>query len=199
MAVGHLIQQFNKFLESGVPAAIEILSGDIERLINAAPGSLATLDKTDDWSFVIKAHAFLEGSISLLLSASLDPRLRSVFNKLELGRQETGKLEFCKALDLLDSAERGFIRALSQLRNRLAHDPRYIAFSFTPYLESLDTQQRQSFYKAIAFEQSEDALKNARENPKNIITSRVFLLALTVLAIAKKTDTPVAPLVTPDE
>ena len=102
---------------------VEVLAArlsHIEQQLEAPAGSLATLPHHDDWSVLIKSHALVEGAVSSMLSAALDPRLRKVFSLLELGKDSTGKLEFAKALDMLTSEQRAFVRELSKMRNLVA-------------------------------------------------------------------------------
>jgi hypothetical protein len=125
---------------------------NFEEQLKAPEGSLATLPFLDDWSMVIKAHALVEGAVSQLLAAALDQRLQGLFSRLELGHEVTGKLEFCKALGLLTSSERGFVRKLSEVRNKLAHDHTYLSFTFDGYIAKMEKKQRTSFYESVLFE-----------------------------------------------
>jgi hypothetical protein len=57
-------------LADGITKVAQAAIAAIETSIDAAPGSLLALKDADDWSFVIKAHALLEGAASLLSSTS---------------------------------------------------------------------------------------------------------------------------------
>ena len=102
---------FNKHLQLPENTTLGILSGD-------------------DWSFVIRSHAVIEALVSALLATQLDRRLVPLFNRLELGDVDFGKLAFAKALGLLSSDQRRFISLLSTLRNKLAHNPTHLSFNF---------------------------------------------------------------------
>jgi hypothetical protein len=112
-------------------------------------GFLDRLVLEDDWSLVIKAHALVEATITHLLTAAVDVRLRKVFERLELSDRDKGKIVFAEALGLIGGAERRFIRQLSEVRNKLVHDVRQVSFTFDNYLQSLDKNQRSSFLDAV--------------------------------------------------
>jgi hypothetical protein len=125
---------------------------EMEKDLEAPSGSLTTLPHQDDWSVVIKCHALVEGAVSGMLSAALDARLRKIFNLLELGKEDTGKLEFAKALGMLTPEQRAFVRELSKMRNLLAHDLRHLNFTLNAYLGSLPTaDRRKQFVDALCF------------------------------------------------
>jgi hypothetical protein len=132
--------------------AVAGVAASTEKALNAPAGSIVSLILNDDWSFVIKSHALIEGAISMMLGGVLDQRLLPIFSKIELGRVDAGKLAFSKALDLTTSAERRFIVELSKLRNILAHDMRYIGFTFDSYLTALDSKQRAAFVESMAMD-----------------------------------------------
>lgn len=108
------------------------------------------VSEEDDWSFVIKAHALVEATITHLLTAAVDARLRGVFERLELSNSQTGKAVFAEKLGLIGEAERKFIRWFSELRNSLVHDVRNVTFTFETYLERLDKNQRSVFSDAVS-------------------------------------------------
>ena len=159
---------------------------DLEDQLKAPRDSLARLLFTDDdWSLVIRGHALIEGAVTLVLSVVIDERLSKVFTRLELGQSDTGKLEFAKALDLLTEGQRRFIRTLSQLRNRLAHDPAYLGFNVADYVKSLDKQQLKVFSDAITFDVAgEPGLTNWKnllaKNPRQALASKIVGLILSV-------------------
>ena len=106
---------------------------EIETQLGLPPGFLHYLyEKEDDWSFVIKTHAFLEAILTHLLAEHLGkPDLLTVFAYLETSNVRTGKLAFVRAFDLLDKGARNFIHSLSELRNALVHDVSNVGFRFT--------------------------------------------------------------------
>jgi hypothetical protein len=145
----------------------------------------------DDWSFVIRSHAIIEGLVSALLATHLDPRLVPLFDRLELGDVNSGKLAFAKALELLNSDQRRFVSLLSTLRNKLAHNPRHLSFDFDVYFESLDKNQRTTFCKVVAADlsgrQREHWMSLIAAKPRATFKARTFmtLLQLFNLVFAK--------------
>lgn len=180
---------YDKLLEDAVKIAIQA----IEKKVGAPPQTMESLVTGDDWSFVIRAHALLEGAVSLLLSAHLDERLRPIFGRLELGREDTGKLEFAKALGVLTKEERGFVRLLSQLRNKLAHDPRHLDFTFSKYLQSASTQARAEFYSVMSNQTSpqhkDKWLEYVASNPRQAVSGRFLILLAQLLLKASSAET----------
>jgi hypothetical protein len=146
----------------------------------------------DDWSFVIRSHAVIEGLVSALLASHLDPKLVPLFDRLELGDVDSGKLAFTKVLGLLSSDQRRFISLLSSLRNKLAHNPKYLSFDFDVHFESLDKNQRATFSKVLAADlsgrQRELWLTLVPAKPRATFKARTFmtLLHLFTLAFARE-------------
>jgi hypothetical protein len=158
---------------------------EIEAQLDAPAGSLVSLvltddDEHDDWSFVVRAHAIIEGAVSQMLAAALDPRLQPVFEKLELARTGTGKLEFAKALGLLNSDQARFIRTLSELRNRCAHDLKHLDFTFGKHAGSLDKQQLRNFIDSLVClmpPDDRDAFRGlACEAPRAVVALNIQML-----------------------
>jgi len=164
---------FNKHLQLPENTTLGILSGD-------------------DWSFVIRCHAVVEGLVSEALARQLDRRLVPLFGRLELGGVDSGKLAFAKALGLLSSDQRQFISLLSTLRNKLAHNPKHLAFDFDAYFESLDKNQRATFCKVLAGDlsgqQREDWMALVREKPRATFKARTFMTLLQLFNLAFAND-----------
>lgn len=126
---------------------------DIENQLGLPVGFLRGLyDHEDDWSFVIKAHAFLEAALTHLLADHLGREdLLPVFAYLETSNVRTGKLAFVKAFDLLDKGARRFIHTLSELRNDLVHEVSNVGFNFAAYVSSLSDKERKEFVGAFDY------------------------------------------------
>lgn len=130
---------------------------DLENEIGVPVGFFGGLLKEDSWSFVIKLHAFFEGLLSNLLAQSLHrEELRDVFSYIELSNTRSGKLVFAQKLNLLDQPAITFIRALSELRNRLVHDPRNVTFQMNEYVHKMDSNQRKAFRKKFGISFSDE-------------------------------------------
>ena len=100
----------------------------------------------NDWSFVIKLHSLIEAAATRLLVVALDkPELEEIISHIELSGKTTGKLAFFKSLDLLDSKSIGFIRSLSEIRNKLVHDVSNVNITLEEYVESLNDSGKKGF------------------------------------------------------
>jgi hypothetical protein len=126
---------------------------EIENQLGLPAGFLRGLyDHEDDWSFVIKSHAFLEAALTHLLAEHLGKEdLLSVFAYLETSNVHTGKLAFVKAFDLLDKGARRFIHTLSELRNDLVHEVSNVGFNFATYVAQLSDKERKEFIGAFDY------------------------------------------------
>ena len=136
-----------------IPEAQERPIADIENQLGLPAGFLRNLyDHEDDWSFVIKSHAFLEAALTHLLADHLDKDdLLPVFAYLETSNVRTGKLAFVKAFDLLDKGARRFIHLLSELRNDLVHEVGNVNFNFETYVTGLSDKERKEFIGAFDY------------------------------------------------
>ena len=124
----------------------------LEALLGLPTGFLARLLDENDWSFVIKVHAFLEAATTHLRVGALGQRsLLGTLARLELSNKTTGKIAFIKSLSLLDDDARRYISTLSELRNDLVHDVRQVTFTFAEYVSSQSESQRKAFVKAFLY------------------------------------------------
>ncbi len=115
-------------------------------------GFLRGLLDEDDWSFVIKAHSFVEAAMTHLLVTHFgNPALEPIFAQLQTSNPRTGKLAFAEACDLLDKPARRFVHSLSELRNHLVHDVSNVGFAFPVYVASLPDRRRREFIKAFDY------------------------------------------------
>lgn len=131
-----------------VENAVSMLEVDL----GIAQGFLIGMEKEDDWSFVIKSHAFAEAAIShLLANAFEEPELHSIFANLDTSNNRFGKLAFLEKLNLLDKDARRFIKSFSELRNLLVHNVSQVSFNFSSYICGFDKQQKDSFCKAFSY------------------------------------------------
>jgi hypothetical protein len=136
-----------------VPPTQERPIADIETQLGLPTGFLLSLyTHEDDWSFVIKAHAFLEAALTHLLADHLGKDdLVPVFAYLETSNVRTGKLAFVKAFDLLDKGARRFIHTLSELRNDLVHEVSNVNFKFGTHVAGLTDKERKEFIGAFDY------------------------------------------------
>lgn len=161
---------------------------DIETQLGLPPGFLVYLyQKEDDWSFVIKMHAFLEAVLTHLLAEYLGkPDLLPVFAYLETSNVRTGKLAFVRAFDLLDKGARRFVHTLSELRNTLVHDVSNVNFHFADYVSQLNERERKDFVGAFdyAFAEVAQAHQWAAEEALSSTIDQIVLTAPRLAIIA---------------
>lgn len=136
----------------------------------------------DDWSFVIKMHAFIEAMVTeLLLTQINDVRIRPTIERLPLCDEQAGKLKMAKDLELLDASERRFIKMFSNLRNNLAHRIENVDFTFKDHINSLDKNQKRSWADTISWyvegETKHFYQEHAMSNPKIIILLGIFIMS----------------------
>jgi hypothetical protein len=127
---------------------------EFERRIGMRPGFFNALIREDDWSFVIKLHAFLEACLTHAICSRLGrPELENVIARLDTSNNQSGKLAFAKKLGLLNKPQRRYVAALSQLRNDLVHDARAVDFRFDAYMSKLTEEQRYQFCVALSLDE----------------------------------------------
>lgn len=134
--------------EESVEASVKAL----ERESGIREGLLEGLRKEDDWSFLIKAHAFVEAAMTHVLSAKLGKgELEDIFSQMELSDKRVGKVAFADALGLLGKDERRLLAAFSELRNRLVHRIENVDFNFATYFAGLNPDQQRNFVSAFSY------------------------------------------------
>ncbi len=173
------------------PNPISMVIRELEQKLGIQPGFFERLKQEDDWSFVIKAHAFLEALLSHKLISSIGKdELRETIASLNVAGGRTSKLAFGAALGLLDDQDKRFITELSALRNLLVHDIRYVDFDLSRHVSQLDSQKRVSFLRAIALLPVSNAevagvdvsalLTEMEQSPKNALWDGVMSFAAKV-------------------
>jgi hypothetical protein len=156
------------------PLTVEEAVALLEFDLGITPGFLTRLADEDDWSFIVKSHAFLEAAISHLLADALsEPTLLSIFARIETSNTRSGKIAFLKKLDLLNEDARRLIHSYSELRNDLVHDVGQVGFTFSAHLKALDKQKTDKFVKAFGYFANGDSFERNGEH----ISTRQFLLA----------------------
>ncbi len=145
--------------------------------------TMSELSKEDDWSFVIKSHAFIEMFTSEFIAKQTeDSKFQSIFKRLPLSDNQIGKLAICKDLGLLDKAQRRFIKFHSELRNSLVHRFENIAFSFSDHINSLSDNDLKNWKKSIIWFPVEGKAKEtwyniAVDHPKTALWFGIAQLA----------------------
>lgn len=170
------------------PASVEDAVRLLEDELSIKRGFLEALFQEDDWSFIIKSHAFLEAAMShALVVATNAPELQSIYSRLEFSNGRTGKVAFGKALGLIESDENRLLRQFSELRNRLVHDVTNVQFDLDEHVRSLDGNQLEQFARAYGYFETHnefeyqgsriDVKEFARLNPKRAIWFSVMNFA----------------------
>ena len=171
-----------------IPQTQERPIADIENQLGLPTGFLLSLyTHEDDWSFVIKSHAFLEAALTHLLADHLGKDdLVPVFAYLETSNVRTGKLAFVKAFDLLDKGARRFIHTLSELRNDLVHEVSNVNFKFDTHVAQLTDRERKEFIGAFdyAFVEVVQASQRQMDDGLRATLDRIVLTAPRLALVA---------------
>jgi hypothetical protein len=190
-----------------IPRAQERPIADIENQLGLPTGFLLSLyTHEDDWSFVIKSHAFLEAALTHLLADHLGKvDLLPIFAYLETSNVRTGKLAFVKAFDLLDKGARRFIHTLSELRNDLVHEVSNVGFKFETHVAQLTDKERKEFIGAFDYafvevaqagqRQMDDRLRATLDRivltaPRLALVSGVAMIGLDIYFRNRGVETP---------
>lgn len=156
-----------------------------EKSFGLSAAFFATLEKDNDWSFVIKVHALIEAALNKLITAALgDNRLMDIVTRLDTGDTRRGKIAFVSALELLPKGDRQFISIMSQLRNEVAHDVSQVEFSFSAWIAKLPTPQFDTFVRSVSRSPDDvktdetlmtERKKHMRQFPTPLIRSIILL------------------------
>lgn len=142
--------------------AIVAAATDLIAEVGLPPEFRAGLNEGDDWTFVIKLHALVEAGVTHALTVHADREgAKELFANLELNNPRTGKVAFASVFLRLESEDRRFLRALSELRNQLVHDVRNVSFTFEKHFAGLNLDQKRNFAKAFAYVDLEGAEESA--------------------------------------
>lgn len=166
----------------------------LEQRLGIPAGFTRRLNREDDWSFVIKAHAFIEALVTHLLVQATDVRLEDVFVRLQLGGR-TGKMAFVKSLGLLTPANQRFVERISAIRNSIVHNVANVGFRFNDFLTGLDKGERRAAIRDLlgSFDRYADRLAaddaaEIKRDPQAII--RFALLGVALDAYCHDTGQP---------
>lgn len=97
--------------------------------------------KEDDWSFVIKLHAFVEAVVTHLIIKKISlNQLEEIISNLELSNSKSGRLAFLKALNLIPRWQ-SFIKRLSEIRNDFVHDVKKVNLTLESYFKQCSKEK----------------------------------------------------------
>lgn len=129
-------------------------AAEFESRIGIRSGFFNELIREDDWSFVIKLHAFFEACLTHAICSVLGrPELEEVIARLDTSNSQSGKLAFAKRLGILNKSQRRFVTTLSQLRNDIVHDVRAVDFSFERHMSEMSEEQRYQFCVGLSLDE----------------------------------------------
>ncbi len=105
-----------------------------------------------DWSLIIKLHAVFEAVLASLIVRRLGtPQTAEVVSHLDFNNTKSGKVALARALGLIESCDAAFLRGLSELRNRLVHNIRNVAFTFSEHIATLTPSELKKFKSEFGF------------------------------------------------
>lgn len=130
---------------------VEFQQSSIEELKEKSTFIYKLLEQ-DDWSFTIKAHAYLESAVTQMIIDHIgETHLKPFIERLPLSDSMVGKLAIVKQLALLKPKERAFVRWFSEFRNLIVHRIENINFDMKAYFAELDKNKRKSTYEIISW------------------------------------------------
>ncbi|MDC7228381.1 MAG: hypothetical protein PQJ61_16580 [Spirochaetales bacterium] len=115
---------------------------------------LATIAKEDDWTFIIKAHAFIETIISELLINYVNKKgFNNHFTKMGFYK----KVDLLSDLDLCTKEQKKFLHYLGKIRNKIVHNIDGLNFKFKRYINELSKEELSEFKNVMKiFEEDYD-------------------------------------------
>ncbi|HMB89762.1 MAG TPA: hypothetical protein VKP65_02880 [Rhodothermales bacterium] len=136
-----------------------------EEVTGVDSGFFERLLEEDDWSFIIKLHAFIEAVATQAIVRHLrEPDLADYFARIDLSGQQTGKVRILSEIGLIGKPIRRFISSLSQLRNSLVHDVRNVSYDLQASVNSMSSKELRRFsqdfscLRFIKYETSTDSI-----------------------------------------
>lgn len=156
---------------------------------------LDLLGDSDDWSFLVKAHALLESVICTLLAMHL--RKLELEGVLAEEVEMKARIGMTKALAITTSEDRTMMHALGKLRNRLVHNAKDTSFTFEEYFKNKDARKNFSETFGHGWPDPFGDPPVARSeyvarNPKAAVFESVVRIAMYVVSETKKIQTEMA-------
>jgi hypothetical protein len=135
------------------------------------------LIKEDDWSFIIKLHAFVEASITMLLVERLGgaSALREP-DKHVASLPVRTKLNLAFSLGLFDNVGRQFLTKFSELRNSIVHRVENVGFSLSAHVQAMTDDRRREFAAWVINSASPRSIQAVMAKPNLAMWVRAFFL-----------------------
>ena len=102
----------------------------------------------DDWRFIVMMHAFVESATSELLALHFDDAVLDTILQLPFNGRAS-KIQLLSDLHDVPKEYLNFIKQLSKLRNRLAHNVRNFRLTVRGYVAGLSQQEKVAFRNAM--------------------------------------------------
>ncbi len=166
-------------LIKGIEKEIKLLEDRLEVKSGFFKG---LLKEKNDWSFIIKIHSLVETAISHYIAVKINKKLETVFQRLPLSTATGSKLDFLKALGLLEN-RRGFIVLLSRIRNHYVHVVSNVSLRFEDYLDSnaeIFNILVKEFIKAFSKLSKTRAIDLIKKDPRYVIWLITMILLLSL-------------------
>lgn len=143
------------------------------------------VDDGDDWSFILKVHALMEASLTMLLTERIGgrnvpdfPTLSDALAHLEMSRSHVGKVELASTLGLIGDQDRRLLRFLSELRNTFVHRIENVTLTLQEYIAARDRNQRRNFVNTFSAEPTEHTTRVILSHPRRSIWFFSLLLLM---------------------
>jgi len=117
---------------------------------------LESLYETDDWTFTIKVHAFIESCVNTAIDRCIeDKRVSGILTQLNLNGK-TSRIAVLKSIELLEPNDIKLRKAISTLRNRVVHKISNSDFRISEFIESLKEEEYKSLLHNLLIDFSQD-------------------------------------------
>lgn len=140
---------------------------------------MQSLEKDDDWTFVVKIQGVVEAGLNHLLVSTISApgmdaeKLRKLVAFLPAADERIGKIAFLNAFNLLTEDARLFVRLFANLRNDSVHKISNFGFTLRGLLDGLESAQKKNWKRALASwvgdSSSDDIKDTAFKHPREAI------------------------------
>lgn len=141
------------------------------------------LSNIDDWLFVVRSHALLETITTWAITEAVKPLpLEDFIVKLPLSGGGPSKLRLARTLELVDQDDEKFVKALAQLRNKLAHNIRHVEFQFQGFFAPPSGKEKEEILRGLL---SHAVVKGpttaGRKEQPSEIRGKVWIAVVTIM------------------